>query len=108
MTHIPNHRTYFDDLQIHELLIAAFPDKFSHYEEDSDEQWDATQEFWQELAAEDNDLVLNDFVVRLLHCTSPMRSPLSGTLNHAFGVPSINGDSVVMMAAVSQPCNLER
>ena len=82
-----------DDLEMFELLKAAYPERFP---DEEDATWDAAQQFADEISGWD--------ATRLLECvvllTMPMRSGLTNRLSHCLGTVSVNGKRVHMDAAV--------
>lgn len=90
-----------DDLEMFELLQAAYPEKFIG---DSDEVFEAAQEFaesisgWEEVA---------DLLGRVAMLTMPMGSPLTGSLHHVLGQVTIREGQAYMMAAVKRPVKIE-
>ncbi len=83
-----------DDLEMFELLSAAYPEKFS---DDEDETWDAVQDFaadiqgWNEIA---------DLLARVAMLTMPMNSGLTNTASHCLGTVTIKDNKAQMVAAV--------
>lgn len=83
-----------DDLEMFELLRAAYPEKFK---DDEDETWEAAMQFADELSGFDDIARLLGRVVML---TMPMRAGMTGRLSHCLGVVTIRGDSADMVSAV--------
>ena len=82
-----------NDLEMFELLQAAYPEKFP---DDENETWDKAQEFadgisgWDEIA---------DLLGRVVMLTMPMES-LTKRMSHCLGKVTFKGDKVHMCAAV--------
>lgn len=82
-----------DDLEMFDLLVAAYPERFSY----DNETWDKVQEFagsisgWDEVA---------DLLGRVAMLTMPMSSGLTGRRYHCLGPVSVYDGSTHMMAAV--------
>lgn len=83
-----------DDLELFELLKAAYPEKFK---DDDDETWDAAQQFaddiagWQDVA---------ELLGRVVMLTMPMESGFTGRLSHCLGSVTFSEDGTMMTAAV--------
>lgn len=89
------------DLELYELVVAMYPEKFGAREEAGDDLWDEVMEFVEdELVGEllCDEQGLRELLGRVLLLTHPIRSGLSGKLYHALGTVSIKGDQVQMMA----------
>ena len=89
-----------DDLEIYELLQAAYPGKFT----DDDEGFEDAQEFADNLAGWEE---VADLLGRVAMLAMPMRSPLTGSLHHALGNVTIKDDQVYLVAAVKRPVKSE-
>lgn len=87
-----------DDLEMFELLRAAYPEKFT---DDENGTWDAAQEFADELSGFDE---LADLLGRVVMLTHPMRSSFTGELHHCLGSVSVDDGTVLMTAAVRRKC----
>jgi len=83
-----------DDLEMFDLLQAAYPEKFPG---DDDETWSDAQEFagsisgWDEIA---------DLLGRVVMLTMPMESGLTKRLSHCLGRVTIEYGHAAMIAAV--------
>lgn len=83
-----------DDVEMFELLQAAYPEKFP---DDEDETWDDAQTFADEISGWDE---IADLLGRVAMLTMPMESPLTGTAAHCLGKVTINDGKVNMLSAV--------
>lgn len=83
-----------DDLEMFELLSAAYPEKFSG---DDDATWDATQDFADEISGYDE---IADLLARVAMLTMPMSSGLTQRLSHCLGPVTITDNKASMIAAV--------
>lgn len=83
-----------DDLEMFELLSAAYPEKFS---DDDDETWDAAQEFANDISGYDE---IADLLARVAMLTMPMSSGLTQRLSHCLGSVTITDNKASMIAAV--------
>lgn len=83
-----------DDLEMFELLMAAYPEKFKN---DDDETWEAAQQFAEEISGFEE---IADLLGRVVMLTMPMRTGLTQRLSHCLGVVTIKDDSANMLAAV--------
>ncbi len=82
------------ELELYELLVAAYPEKFGDRPEDN--------QLWEDVLEWAEDLDINDLLGRVVMLTTPQRSPLSGKLYHALGPVFISKDTVSMTAAVKR------
>ena len=83
-----------DDLEMIELLQAAYPEKFP---DDEDETFDAALNFAEELSGFDE---LADLLGRVVVLTMPMKSGLTEQLSHCLGKVEFADGAASMMAAV--------
>lgn len=89
-----------NDLEIYELLQAAYPGKFT----DDDEGFEDAQEFADNLAGWEE---VADLLGRVAMLAMPMGSPLTGSLHHVLGQVTIREGQAYMMAAVKRPVKIE-
>ncbi|NPZ19493.1 3'-5' exonuclease [Pseudomonas aeruginosa] len=90
------------DLELFELIVAAYPEKFAEREEAGEDIWDEVQEFIEnELIADElaTEFGLRQFLARIVMLSHPVQSPFSGEYRHALGQLDIRGDHVQMTAA---------
>lgn len=83
-----------DDLEMFELLQAAYPEKFP---DEEDETWQAAQDFADNLSGFDE---LADLLGRVVMMTMPMESGMTKRLSHCLGKVTIHDGSADMVAAV--------
>jgi hypothetical protein len=83
-----------DDLEMFELLSAAYPEKFK---DDEDETWEAAQQFADEISGFEE---VADLLGRVVMLTMPMESGLTKRLSHCLGSVTIKEGSAQMIAAV--------
>lgn len=91
---------YLDDLELYELIVAAYPERFGERDENGDDLWDEVNSFVEEeLCGEllQDEYGLRQFLGRILLLTNPVRASLSGELFHALGKVEIKGDQVLML-----------
>ena len=73
------------DLELFDVIVAAYPERFEAKEEAGDDIWDEVSEFVEnDLCAEllQDEAGLREFLGRILLLTHPVGSPLSGKLFH--------------------------
>lgn len=90
------------DLELYELVVAMYPEKFASRDEAGDDLWDEVMEFVdEELCGEllQDEQGLRSLLGRILLMTHPIGSALSGNLYHALGTVQVEGDQVLMTAA---------
>jgi len=93
------------DLELFELIVAAYPERFAEREAAGDDIWDEVQEFIEEeLIADElsDEFGLRQFLARIVMLAHPVRSPLSGDWRHALGQIEVRGNQVLMTAAASR------
>jgi len=83
-----------DDLEMFELLQAAYPEKFPG---DDDDTWEAAQQFADDIAGWED---VADLLGRVAMLTMPMESGMTKRLSHCLGRVTINEGAAHMMAAV--------
>lgn len=84
--------TPLTDLEMFDLICAAYPEKAY-----SDNDWDAVQEFADEIEGFD---AVADLLGRVVMLTMPMSSGLTGRLAHCLGTVVIEDGAAHMVAAV--------
>lgn len=90
------------DLELYDLVVAMYPEKFAARDEAGDDLWDEVMQFVEEELCGDllqDEQGLRELLGRVLLMTHPISSALSGNLYHALGTVQIDGDQVRMMAA---------
>lgn len=96
------------DLELYELMVAAYPEKFADRDENGDDLWDEVMDFADELCTDMDQDVLCKLLGRIVMLTMPAESPLSGTISHALGTTQTGADGKsYMMAAVSRVIKIE-
>lgn len=83
-----------DDLEMFELLQAAYPEKFPG---DDDETWDAAQNFADEICGWED---VAELLGRVVMLTMPMESGLTKRLSHCLGRVTLHDGQASMIAAV--------
>ena len=83
-----------DDLEMFELLQAAYPEKFA---DDEDDTFESALRFADELSGFDE---LADLLGRVVMLTMPMKSGLTERFSHCLGSVEIAVGSASMIAAV--------
>lgn len=81
-----NH-TPLSDLELYELLVAAYPEKFDADSED--DLWDDVMEYADELVTDIDVHGLMDLLGRVVMLTHPVKSAISGHIMHALGTVEI-------------------
>jgi recombinational DNA repair protein (RecF pathway) len=90
-----------DDLEMFELLQAAYPEKFP---DDEDETFEAALNFAEELSGLDE---LADLLGRVVMLTMPMKSGLTERLSHCLGMAS-HIDKLRRGEFICQQCGLRK
>lgn len=87
------------DLELFEVIVAAYPERFEAREEAGDDLWDEVMEFVEDdlvgelLCSEEG---LRQLLGRILLLTNPLHSPLSGKLFHTLGKVDFRNGAVRM------------
>jgi hypothetical protein len=92
-----------EDLELFELMVAAYPEKFAAREEKGDDIWDEVMEFADDLCAEMDQDALCALIGRIVMLTMPMQAGITGEGRHALGAIEIREGKALMTAAVSRP-----
>lgn len=88
--------TPLSDLEMFELLQAAYPEKFP---DDSNDTWAAAMEFVNQLEGFED---MADLLGRVATLCMPMTSPLTGKAHHCLGKVTIADGSASMLAVVKR------
>ena len=83
-----------DELEMFDLLRAAYPERFT---DDEDETWESAQSFVDDISGWDE---IADLLGRVTMLTIPMVSPLTDTMHHCLGRVTVNNGNASMVAAV--------
>lgn len=87
-----------DDLELYELIVAAYPDKFNEHSEDC--IWDEVMNFAEEqFGGIEN---VSELLGRLVYLTMPQQTAITGRATHALGPIKKSETGYSMMAAVSR------
>lgn len=98
------------DLELYELVVAMYPEKFADRDEAGDDLWDEVMEFVEdELVGEllCDEQGLRELLGRLVLLTMPMGSALTGKARHCLGTVEIRDGQAYMTAAVSRDVEIE-
>lgn len=87
------------ELEMYEVLLAAYHDKF----DENGDNWDEVLEFAEELVSSGDTDVLADFIGRMVKLTNPIQSMLSDGYEQCLGKVRSSGNTVYMDAAISRP-----
>lgn len=99
MSSIPNHVKELSEMEIFELMCAAFPE-FGTRGDKGEDIWDQVMEEFQQIT-EDPALVL-DLLSRMVYLAMPTVSPLTDKVFHVLGRVTVSGGAVQMQAAVKR------
>lgn len=91
-----NKYTPLDDIELYDLIAAAYPEKFTG--DSSDADYDAVMDFVGVKFGEHT--ILRWLLGRVVMLTMPVKSPLTGEAYHALGKVTFKGDTVNLHAAV--------
>jgi hypothetical protein len=95
------------DLELYEVLVAAYPEKFGERDEEGDDLWDEVMEFADSICADMDETELRRMIGRLVFLSMPMQGALSGEAKHCLGKIKILGGQAHMTAAVSRKIVIE-
>lgn len=112
MSHIEKMKkaSRISDLELYELVVAMYPEKFAKRDEAGDDLWDEVMEFVEdELVGEllCDEEGLRDLLGRLVLLTMPMASAITGKARHCLGAVEIRDGQAYMTAAVSRDVEIE-
>ena len=98
------------DLELYELVVAMYPEKFAERDEAGDDLWDEVMEFVEddlvgELLCDEQGL--RELLGRLVLLTMPMGSAITGKVRHCLGTVEIRDGQAYMTAAVSRDVEIE-
>ena len=85
------------DLEMFELLVAAYPEKFGG--EETDDLFEEVMEFAHCLEGWSD---ISDLLGRVVMTSLPMASPLTGTAYHTLGKVTVLDGTAMMEAAVKR------
>ena len=83
-----------DDLEMFELMQAAYPEKFQG---DDDETFESANEFADELQGWED---IADLLGRVAMLTMPMESGMTKRMSHCLGKVSVSNGNAMMVAVV--------
>lgn len=98
------------DLELYELVVAMYPEKFAERDEAGDDLWDEVMEFVEDdlvgelLCSEEG---LRELLGRVVLLTMPMASAITGQARHCLGAIEIRNGQAYMTACVSRDVVLE-
>jgi hypothetical protein len=91
------------DLELYEIIVAAYPDKFK--ENSEEDNWDEVMDF---IASKFDIEELSELLGRLVYLTMPMQSPLTNKYAHCLGKVSFVKNSVNMAVAVKREIEIKK
>ena len=92
-----------DDLELFELIVAAYPDKFDENAEGC--IWDEVMEFAEDKFGDLDDI--SEFLGRITLLTMPASSVINGETTHCLGKVEIIDGKAFMTAAVQRKVRIE-
>lgn len=104
------HANLISDLELFELIVAMYPEKFAAREEAGDDLWDEVMEFVEDdlvgelLCSEEG---LRELLGRVVLLTMPMASAITGQARHCLGAIEIRNGQAHMNAAVTRDVVIE-
>lgn len=90
-----------DELEMFELMQAAYPEKFPG---DDDDTWEAAQEFADQISGWED---VSELLGRVVMLTMPMESGLTRRVSHCLGRVTVRGGQAQMVAAVRRDAAME-
>lgn len=90
-----NKCTPLDDIELYDLIAAAYPEKFKG--DSSDADYDAVMDFVGDMFGK---RAICWLLGRVVMMTMPVKSPLTGEAYHALGTVTLEGGKADMWAAV--------
>lgn len=98
------------DLELFDVIVAAYPEKFEARDEAGEDLWEEVNEFIEEELCCDllgDESGLRKFLGRILLLTHPVGSPLTGKMFHALGKVEIHNDAVTMLGRAKSEIKLK-
>ncbi|MFG1487660.1 hypothetical protein ABMA58_00250 [Oceanospirillum sp. HFRX-1_2] len=102
MSTLPKNITPASDLELYEVIVAAYPDKFN--ENGDKDIWDDVMEFVEEEIG-DTEAIM-ELIGRMAYLTNPMQSAITGKARHCIGPVTIADGKVHMMAAIKRDVDI--
>lgn len=96
MSTLPKNITPASDLELYEVIVAAYPDKFDENAEG--DIWYDVMEFVEEEIG-DTEAIM-ELIGRMVYLTSPMESGLTKRVSHCIGPVTITDNKAHMVAAI--------
>lgn len=89
MSYMPSKPQALSQLELYELFVALYPDKFPVKDEDEDDQWDKVLAYVEEVTSDDSseDNPVLDLLARIVYLAPLMQSPLTDKVDHVLGKP---------------------
>jgi len=102
MTNLKKHIQPASDLELFELIVAAYPNKFD--ENGPDDIWDEVMEFIDDnFGGFDN---AAELIGRIVYLTNPSSSVITGGLFHCIGPVTMSDGQCSMMAAITRKASV--
>lgn len=102
MSTLPKNITPASDLELYEVIVAAYPDKFDENAEG--DIWDDVMEFVEEEIG-DTEAIM-ELIGRMVYLTNPMQSAIAGKVSHCIGPVTINNNQAHMMSAIQRDADI--
>lgn len=89
MGYMPSKPQALSQLELYDLFVALYPDKFPVKDEDEDDQWDKVLAYVEEVTQDDgsDDNPVLDLLARIVYLAPLMQSPLTDKVDHVLGKP---------------------
>lgn len=101
---------YITDLELFDVIVAAYPEKFEARGAAGEDLWDEVNEFIEEELCCDllgDESGLRKFLGRILLLTHPVGSPITGRMFHALGKVEIHSDAIRMLAGAKSEIKIK-
>lgn len=89
------------DLELYEIVVALYPERFAEREEAGEDLWDEVMEFVEgDLICDllSDEYGLRQFIGRMLLLTHPVCGSVSGGMFHVLGSVEVVGNEIRMIA----------
>ena len=101
MSYMPSKPQALSQIELYELFVALYPDKFPVSEEGDDEEdlWDKVLAYVEEVTQGDgsDDNPVLDLLARIVYLAPLMKSPLSERYHHALVKPFGEGGAMAVL-----------
>ncbi|WP_445364875.1 hypothetical protein ACJJJB_00250 (plasmid) [Microbulbifer sp. ANSA001] len=91
-----------DELEIYDIMVAAYPERFAEREAAGEDLWDEVMDFTYKKFGNGSSNIghIAELLGRIVMLTNPLQSAITNTAMHAIGPVTFTSDNQAMMDAV--------